>query len=77
MGFIKSKYIGNRNLIMVSSIVWAFFTLICIFSIVFHSYPVVKIGPFYIVIFLFPFLLLAGLYGYLISMFSFIFCFVV
>ena len=77
MGIIKSKYIGNKNLTIVSAIVWAIFTVICVFSIVFHSYPVAKIGPFYIIIFLFPFLLLAGLYGYLICMFSFIACFLV
>jgi signal transduction histidine kinase/CheY-like chemotaxis protein len=77
MGIIKSKYVANKNLTVVSSIIWAFLTLICIFSIVFYSYPVVKIGYIYIIIFLFPFLILAGLYGYLISMFSFIVCLLV
>ena len=77
MGTIKSKYVANKNLTIISSTIWAFFTLICVLSIVFHSHPVYKLGYIYIIIFLFPFLLIAGLYGYLISMFSFIVCFLV
>ena len=77
MGIIKNKYVGNKNLVIVSSIVWVIFTLICVASIVFHNYPVVKLGHLYIIIFLFPFLILAGLYGYLISMFTFIICFII
>lgn len=77
MGTIKSKYVANKNLTIVSSTIWVFLTLICVLSIVFHSHPVYKLGHIYIIIFLFPFLLIAGLYGYLISMFSFIVCFLV
>ncbi|SFO00967.1 Hpt domain-containing protein [Pseudobutyrivibrio sp. UC1225] len=77
MGTIKSKYVANKNLTIISSTIWAFFTFICVLSIVFHSHPVYKLGYIYIIIFLFPFLLIAGLYGYLISMFSFIVCFLV
>ena len=77
MGIIKNKYVANKNIMMVSSIIWSLLTLICVLSIVFHSYPVVKIGYIYIIIFRFPFLILAGLYGYLISMISFIACFLV
>ena len=77
MGLIKSKYLGNKRLAAISINVWIIFTLICVLSIVLHNYPVVKLGCFQIVIFLLPFLLLAGLYGYLISMISFIICFLV
>lgn len=77
MGYIRNKYLGNKKLTAVSLYVWFIFTSICVLSIVLHTYPVVSLGYFRIVVFLFPFLLMAGLYGYLISMISFIICFLI
>lgn len=77
MGYIKNKYLGNKKLTAISLYVWFIFTSICILSIVLHTYPVVRLGYFRIVVFLFPFLLMAGLYGYLVSMISFIICFLI
>ncbi|SCZ77466.1 Signal transduction histidine kinase [Pseudobutyrivibrio xylanivorans] len=77
MGYIKNKYLGNKKLTAVSLYVWFIFTSICVLSIVLHTYPVLEFGYFKIVVFLFPFLLMAGLYGYLVSMISFIICFLI
>lgn len=77
MGLIKNKYLGNKALAAVSVNVWLVFTVICIVSIILHNSPVVQFGQVQLVVFLFPFLLLAGLYGYLISMISFIICFLI
>ena len=77
MGLIKNKYLSNKNLAIVSINVWLVFTLICVASVALHSYPVVKVGCLYIIAVLLPFLILAGLYGYLICMISFVICFLV
>ena len=77
MGVIKNKYIGNYRLTMLSICIWVLFTLFCSITIVNHTNLVIEISCIYIIAVLFPFLILSGLYGYLISMITFVICFLV
>lgn len=77
MGLIKNKYQSDRRLAFMSINVWLIFTVVCVLSVAYHTHPVVQVTDnLYIMVMLLPFLILSGLYGYLVSMITFAVCFV-
>ena len=75
MGFIKNKYLNDKRLTIVSLNMFLLISIICIVTVVVHTNPVIKVGGIYVITVLFPFLVLAGLYGYFLCMLTFVSCF--
>ncbi len=75
MGFIKNKYLNDKRLTIVSLNMFLLISIICLVTVVVHTNPVIKVGGIYVIAVLFPFLVLAGLYGYFLCMLTFVSCF--
>ncbi len=76
MGSIKNKFLGDAKLTMITLNIWFFITAICVITVVIHTNPVVNLHGILFMVILFPFLILAGLYGYFVSMLTFAACFI-
>ena len=75
MGYIKNKYLNDKRLTIVSLNMFLLISIICLVTVVVHTNPVMKVGGIYVIAVLFPFLVLAGLYGYFLCMLTFVTCF--
>ena len=75
MGIIRKRSIRENLIAFISINVWIGLTIICLALIAYDNYAVHQFNGYYFIIILFPILILSGLYGYFISMISFVLCF--
>ena len=76
MGIIRRRNIKENMAAFVSVNVWIFLTLICLLATLYDTHAVRRYHDFYVIAILLPVLILAGLYGYFVSMISFVICFI-